>query len=129
MTILADMQRRHWQYCAVCGRRMCCELCQFAARVECDVQVTVLDWDPEKGLAGTMSMLGGCAPPLQKQMIAVFRLETLNRSPRSSCSLGKKLVHSKEQAAAAEHLGSGAGKNDEPIGYCFLSLNEMVRGA
>jgi hypothetical protein len=36
------------------------------------------------------------------------------------------MVHSKDQAAAAEHVGSGTGKNDEPIGYCFLSLNEMA---
>jgi hypothetical protein len=36
------------------------------------------------------------------------------------------MAHSKDQAAAAEHVGSGTGKNDEPIGYCFVSLNEMA---
>ena len=41
-------------------------------------------------------------------------------------SFGKKLAHSKEQEAASQHVSSGAGKNDEPIGYCSLSLNEML---
>jgi hypothetical protein len=39
------------------------------------------------------------------------------------------MAHHKEQEAASTHVGSGAGKNDEPIGYCFLSLNEMVPAA
>jgi hypothetical protein len=39
------------------------------------------------------------------------------------------MAHHKDQQAAAAHVGSGAGKNDEPIGYCMLSLNEMVRGS
>ena len=38
------------------------------------------------------------------------------------------MAHHDEQEAAAKHVGSGTGKNDEPIGYCMLSLNEMVRG-
>jgi hypothetical protein len=45
----------------------------------------------------------------------------------SSCSFGKKLAHQKEQEAASQHVGSGAGKHDEPIGYCAVSLNEMAR--
>jgi hypothetical protein len=36
------------------------------------------------------------------------------------------MVHAKEQEAAAQHVGSGMGKNDEPIGFCTLSLNEML---
>lgn len=39
------------------------------------------------------------------------------------------MAHSKDQAAAAEHVGTGTGKNDEPIGYCFVSLNEMASSA
>ena len=41
-------------------------------------------------------------------------------------SFGKKMVHAKEQEAAAQHVGRGMGKNDEPIGFCLLSLNEML---
>jgi hypothetical protein len=86
----------------------------------------VLDWDPEKGFAGTMSMLGG---------YLIYRV-TFNciflwfaNWPYFVCSLGKKMAHSKDQAAAAEHVGTGTGKNDEPIGYCFVSLNEMASSA
>ena len=60
-TVIAELY-----FCKTCAAALCitrwfaCVSCfEPSFRSRAARQVTVLDWDPEKGFAGTMSMLGG----------------------------------------------------------------------